>query len=148
MLNIQTNNGDLWYLTRKVELVKKKLLLVTTKICERQNQLSTNQATEQNCPSLLQILRLYLKCINRASTTLKKTFEDLHSSAIQNYLEELLSIQYISQDIGQTDYSLWKATKIFRQPQKDFLYYFLPNRAGQEVKKCDLYAAHFGNVFT
>lgn len=100
-------------------------------------------ATKRKLRRIWQTTRLPLDKtrLNRASTILKKKLKDLHNSAIQKYLEELSPMQ-------DTDYSLWKATKIIRQPQKRIP----PIRTQQgwariDEEKCDVFAAHFVNVF-
>ena len=81
--------------------------------------------------------------LNRASKLIKQLLEDLRTSSVQDYLQQLTATQ-------ATDYSLWKATKRMKQPQPH-----IPpilNSAGQwarsDEEKAKCFAEHLEKVFT
>lgn len=80
--------------------------------------------------------------LNKVTKELKILLQNEKNLAIQKYLENLTATE-------TTDYSLWKATKKIKQPQKSIPPIRLPtgNWARSDAEKAEAFAVHLTEVF-
>lgn len=82
------------------------------------------------------------KRLNKATKQLRDFLLNIKNQAIQDYLQNLTPTQ-------ATDYSLWKATKKLKQPQKRNPPIRMPNQqwARSDEEKAEVFVNHLADVF-